>query len=79
MLVGFRIPSILQEKSTEKCWSVSKIWGKYPLRSITFSWMNGWMVGRSVGQLFFDHTSAQWNVDPSFAKGTFTPLGITVI
>ena len=28
MLVGFRIPSILKEKFTEKCWSVSKIWGK---------------------------------------------------
>ena len=24
-------------KSTEKCWSVSKIWGKYERKSITFS------------------------------------------
>ena len=47
MLVVLRIPSILKEKSTEKCWSVSKIWGKYNRKSITFS---GWSVGRSVGR-----------------------------
>jgi len=37
MLVGYWIPSILTVKSTEKCWSVSKIWGKYERKSITFS------------------------------------------
>ena len=46
MLVGVKIHSILQEKSTEKYCSLSKIWGKYPRKSCTFS---GWSVGRSVG------------------------------
>ena len=43
MLVGVKIHSILQEKSTEKYCSLSKIWGKYPRKSCTFS---GWSVGR---------------------------------
>ena len=34
------------------------------------------MLGRSVGPLFYDHTSAKWNVDPSteLREGTLAPL-----
>ena len=31
-------------------------------------WMNGWMDGWSVGYIFFEHTSAKWNVDPSYTR-----------